>query len=791
VIAGLALLPGCFPRKPPRHFDPELEDYRQVATEIEYPAGPPSPLDELCPRAPWTIRDSANIRYWDLTLMEAIHLALRNSRVLPDLRLTVLRTPEEVPTAFGPAVQESDPQFGVEAALSAFDAELSSSFSFEKNDRRYNNRFLGNQGIFQQDLGVFQTQIAKRAATGSQFIVRNYTDFDKNSNLGNQFRGGAWDVWYEGEVRHPLLQGSGLDFNRIAGPGARFGAFNGVLVARVRTDISLADFEAALRNLVSDVENAYWDLYFAYRDLDTKIRARDSAVATWRRVHALHLSGRRGGEAEKEAQAREQLFRFEEDVQTALAGTPQDGASQTAHFVPGVYTNERRLRLLIGLAANDDRLIRPADEPPISPVTFDWNTSAREALVEREELRRQRWEIKRRELELIASKNYLLPRLDVVGRYRFRGFGRHLLDPDSAGKPRFDNAYMDLMSGDFQEWQAGAEFSLPIGFRQAHAAVRNAELHVVQARAVLRQQEREVLHHLSDAVGEVDHAYTVLKTNINRNVAAQQQLEALQAAYDADKVEFYVLLDAQRRLADAEDRYYQSRVAYALALKSVYFEKGALLEYCGVRLAEGPSPAKAYVDAAEREHYSSAPRDIDYRLRPPLVISQGPAPQYSTWDVTDGASAGPSPFMPEAVNGPAGPPQPVQPPLRILPVPGVAPPVPAPQSQAALPGNQREPQAGRRPTTPSGETASGRPDAVPSLLMPAGAVNQADRRPPWWGNPGPRAAPGITEWPRPAVAPGPSDTSIPVPAVWPSTPSPSLPGSTPPPSILLPPGRDG
>ncbi len=44
--------------------------------------------------------------------------------------------------------------------------------------------------------------------------------------------------------------------------------YNGVVLARIRTDRALADFEASVRNLVSDVEVAYWELYFAYRSLD-------------------------------------------------------------------------------------------------------------------------------------------------------------------------------------------------------------------------------------------------------------------------------------------------------------------------------------------------------------------------------------------------------------------------------------------------------------------------------------------------------------------------------------------
>ena len=36
----------------------------------------------------------------------------------------------------------------------------------------------------------------------------------------------------------------------------------------------LTEFELGVRNLISNVENAYWDLYFAYRDLHAKIVAR-------------------------------------------------------------------------------------------------------------------------------------------------------------------------------------------------------------------------------------------------------------------------------------------------------------------------------------------------------------------------------------------------------------------------------------------------------------------------------------------------------------------------------------
>ena len=105
-----------------------------------------------------------------------------------------------------------------------------------------------------------------------------------------------WQTAFQMEIRRPLLQGYGVEYNRIAGPGAIPGFNQGVLIARVNADIALATFEAGVRNMVSDVETAYWELYFAYRNLDTAVQGRDSALQTWQKVHAMYVNGqmRRG-----------------------------------------------------------------------------------------------------------------------------------------------------------------------------------------------------------------------------------------------------------------------------------------------------------------------------------------------------------------------------------------------------------------------------------------------------------------------------------------------------------------
>jgi hypothetical protein len=218
--------------------------------------------------------------------------------------------------------------------------------------------------------------------------------------------------------------------------------------------------------------------------------------------------------------------------------------------------------------------------------------------------------------------------LDAVGRYRWRGFGDDLFSTNEPPLPQFDSAYSDLTSGNFQEWQLGFELSMPIGFRLAHVAVRNAELLLARERAVLRDQQREVVHEAAEAIAEMDRAYTVLQSSYNRLAASEDQLGAVEAAYEADKAPLDLLLEAQRRRSESAVDYTQNRARYAVATKNVHFVKGTLLEYDGVYLAEGPWPGEAYHDAAQREASRSASQPLNYASSLAPVVSRGPHAQH-------------------------------------------------------------------------------------------------------------------------------------------------------------------
>jgi len=657
LLCGAVLATGCTPTQP--FFfneDGDLSHYLDVATTIEYPDVEEPSLDEVTGAlAPLTIANADSYEMWDLTLEEATRITLCNSNVMRQLGGTVAESAPEtisrtlinsvavtttydpalVETATGSAFGSAFSGTGVEAALSEFDATLDASVTWNKNDQPQNRPPSAGGGVFAfqpailgQELGNGTMGITKTTAPGTQFGLRNNTLYSSN-NIPSADNGGgagafqafqsAWETNFEAFFSHPILAGGGTQYNLIAGPQSFdqaaaniTNAFDGVMIARIRTDQTLADFEGGVRNLMRDVEQAYWQLYFTYRDLEARKLGRDSSLETWKKVKALFDRGAKGGSADREAQSRAQYFQFKAQVEQGLTD---------------LYRAENRLRYIMGIAMSDGRLIRPADEPTTANIDFEWGSIHGEALVRRVEVRKQKWEVKKRELELIAARNGLLPRLDAFGQYRWRGLGDQLIDSQRSGvafNADGSNAFETLTGGDFQEWQLGLQLSVPIGFRRQLSTVRHHQLHLARDRAILRDLELEISHQLGDALRDLDLNYGLTETNFNRRAAAEREVEAVRAAYEADRVTLDLLLDAQRRRADAETAYYRSLVDFNLAVVDVHYRKGSLLDYNGVYLAEGPWPGKAYFDAMRRARSRDAAMYLDYGYTRPSVISRGP-----------------------------------------------------------------------------------------------------------------------------------------------------------------------
>lgn len=605
-VAGLA---GCR-SSADVNFGDCTDHYQAFVQQIEYPDAECAfecSVSESAANPPPTLRRLDEIQYTPITLDEAIRLALTYNEVIRDAGGRVLSgSPDTTPTIYDVALGDTDPRFGTEAALAAFDAEFFTNLQFERRERRFNNFIFGGGALsLVENPAEFSAGFRKTAATGTQFSFENLTTYNRNNNPNNLFPS-AYDTLFAANVRHPLLQGGGLEFNRIAGPGATPGNYRGVMIARLNNDILLADFETAVRNLLRDVELGYWELYFAYRDLDASLEGRNYALESWQlekqRVDAETRP------PDQEAFAREQFYAAQVSVENALSGGVVSA---------GVFGAERQLRSLLGLPATDGRLLRPSTPPLHTDIQYDWQESLGSALVRRVELRRQRWRVKQRELELVASRNFLRPRLDLIGQYNWRGFGDNLFGANSA--------IDDLSESDLEGWILGLELQSPIGYRLGHAAVRNAELYLRREQAILHEQERQVSLELRAAFTELDRAYAVSRSNYNRYLAAHTQLEAERRRNIEGATRLDLVLEAQRRLVISEIAFHRAIVDYNQAVSQLNLARGTLLDSLQVYLAEGPWPAETHASAA-RESARFQPTLLPRGMVPPPV-SMGEYPQ--------------------------------------------------------------------------------------------------------------------------------------------------------------------
>jgi outer membrane protein TolC len=623
-----ALLPGCSgPEKKITYLgDPGNLDYHDHVLEIDHPdLDEPTPDVVAATKKPRRLGDRSRDEIWDLSLSEAIHLALVNNKILRvrgDFRTAgsqVLANADNVPSLYDPAVRDSGVLFGgrgVEAALSSFDPIFNTQMIWGSNAAIQNNIFLSGGlqrgSVLNTDTGAFTTGITKNFAYGAALSVAQNINYQFANVVGQLF-----PSVYTGNVQlqytQPLWAGAGADFARIAGPfntqlAGVSGVNQGVVISRINTDLAVADFELAVRNHLRDVEEAYWDLYLAYRTYDTNVEARNSFLRSWRFAQANKGVGKFSDL--DELQSRQAYFQ---------------GRATTEDSLQNLYNIETQLRRLCGLPSADGRIIRPKDDPNTGEFIPDWKLCLAEALTRREELRRQKWNIKSLELQLRAARSLVNPQLNFISSYQINGFGNNLFNingPPTPGPGGIDlQSYFQTQSAANQTgYTLGFQFNMPFGFRQALSQVRNYELRVAKAKEDLAQQELEICHELTTTFQNMAWRFQTAQSNYNRWQVAEAQIPGRENRYrtGVPGIDTSVLLQqwltTRTDAATAEVTFYTSVIEYQKALTDLQFRKGTLLELNNVHLAEGTWTPEAYNDAFRRalaRSYAIDAFDID------------------------------------------------------------------------------------------------------------------------------------------------------------------------------------
>ncbi len=577
----------------------EVDYYVDQATSINWPhVEQESPEEVSLSGSPRTLLELKHDELRDMTLAEVMRIGLENSRVIRSRGAflssgnSVLSSPDRVPSFYDPSIQETGVLFGgrgVEAALAAFDAELTTQMFWGRHEQLLNNAFAGGTtgASSVAETGNWASSLSKDLGYGGQFSLSHNVAYT-GSNLFGQLFPSSYRGSLTAQYVHPLLAGSGTEFTQVAGPiGDSFrglsGVTQGVVIARINNDLSIADLENSLTNLVKDIEDQYWDLYLQYRLYDTLVTTRNSTLRTWRDAkRKLDIGGVRGFSVEDEAQARDGYFQAQARVQETLST---------------LYKTEAALRRLVGLSVNDGEIIRPSDEPVTVKLEPDWIHAVAEGLTHRVELRKHKWNIKSLELQLNAAKNLVRPRLDFVSNYTVNGFGDDLIDQ---GNAPFSSMYGNMLDSTHTGWNLGFILNVPLGLRQAQAQVTNIELRLAKARDVLSAQELEIAHELGRAFQQLAEKYVTAQTNFNRRRAAQDRADLVEKKYKAGTQTLDLYLRSLASLADAETAYFQAIVEYNQAITDLQYRMGTLLPYNQVFMAEGEWDPEAYVDALRR-----------------------------------------------------------------------------------------------------------------------------------------------------------------------------------------------
>jgi hypothetical protein len=152
--------------------------------------------------------------------------------------------------------------------------------------------------------------------------------------------------------------------------------------------------------------------------------------------------------------------------------------------------------------------------------------------------------------------------------------------------------------------------------------------------------ESNTSHLLSSAVRNLDANLQIAQTHFERWSTAIQEVATTQTLLRGGKITLDLVLDAQRRRAQAQIDYYRAIVDYNKSIAEVHFRKGSLLEFNNVTLSEGPWPEKAQWDALGRARERDASYYLNYGWTRPRVISQGPLAQH--WGDGSAAPADPT-----------------------------------------------------------------------------------------------------------------------------------------------------
>ncbi len=497
-------------------FDPgRYEDYigrmSRESARLDKPVSPVPPV---------ATRPAEPTNLIEVTIQEAIFLALANNRELavermnPSIRHTLEQQEHAV---FDPVV----------------DGEISTDTSRSEGASRSGST-RGKSVSGSISAGAF-------LPTGTTVDVGASTDIADSSLYDDSFTSTRVGL----TVTQALLRGAGVRVNLVR-----------LRQARLDTRASEYELRGFAEMLVAAVEKTYWDYALAQRQIQIY-------------TDSLKL-------AEQQMKETAERIRIGELAETELAAAQAEVALRKEILI-NARSSLAKIRLQLLRLTNPtarqmwDRDVILQDQPRAPKGKLDdVESRVQVALQMRPEMNEARLAVKRGDLEVIKTKNGLLPKLDLFVTLGKTGYA------DSFGRSASD------LDGDGYDVLVGVRGEFPLGNRDARAQHRRAFL--------TKQQSLRAVENLSQLV-EMDVRTAFIEVNRTREqisaTAATRKFQAEKLRAETEKFRVglstsLLVAQAQRDLLSSQIAEVEAVVNCLKALVDLYRLEGSLLERRGI-----------------------------------------------------------------------------------------------------------------------------------------------------------------------------------------------------------------
>jgi outer membrane protein TolC len=407
---------------------------------------------------------------------------------------------------------------------------------------------------FQQQLGF-----------GLRYDISYVASKSESNSIFNSLNP-AWNNTLAVSVVQPLLNGRGRAATEAP-----------LRLARANTAVSRASFVAQVEQVLLQVEQAYWELVFGELDLEVKEASRQLAIEQLERTRAQVEVGLIAPVEATQA-----------EVQVVARQTDLIGARNT------LENGRDALRALLHadrLPAGWDTRLLTTEEPTVVATEVDVDAAIQLARERRAELAAARATIDARQIEVKATQNALLPRVDLIGQLSANGIGGDLIvrngffgDVVQVVPGGYSDAFQQMLGFEFTTWSAGLNVTVPLGNSAAQGNYAQATLNEDRARVERLRTEQRVILEVRQAARTIRAAFDAVESTGKTRELAEEQLRIETERFDVGMSTNFEVLQFQDQLAVSRSQELRARIGHRRATAELARATGTLLDKYGIRI---------------------------------------------------------------------------------------------------------------------------------------------------------------------------------------------------------------